>query len=99
MKYIDLLQRLQHNPDEAVIVYRGCADRAAWIINRQGVVQHIYAVDKATLTALKGKGLRQIASLVPSRAAILRPVSDFKHVRFERRKHRMGRRYTEATSA
>ena len=77
MKYIDLLQRLQHNPDEAVIVYYGQRSDAAWIVNRQGVVQHARAVDAPMAHAIRYHGVRQVASMWPSRARLFRPTSDF----------------------
>lgn len=71
MKYVDLIQRLQHNPDEAVIFYTdNGAEGVTWIINRQGVVQHKHEVDDAMIKALGAGTVRHVASLVPSRAAI-----------------------------
>lgn len=90
MKYIELIQRLQLNPDEAVIFYvDNGAEGVTWIINRQGVVQHKHNVDGAMVKALGVKTLggprragwvpsmRWIASMANGSALIFRPTSDF----------------------
>lgn len=77
MKYTELIQRLQHNPEEAAIVYRGQRTDAAWIVNRQGVIQHRRAIDAPMADAIRYRKIRHVSSLVPSRAMLFRPVSDF----------------------
>ena len=77
MKYIELIQRLQHNPDEAVIVYRGLRTGAAWIVNRQGVIQHRCAVDAPMADAIRYRKVRHVASVWLSHAMLFRPTSDF----------------------
>jgi hypothetical protein len=77
MKAIDLLQRLQRNPDEAVIAYEGTPKNCAWIINRQGVVMHRANVDEpaAHLAARLPIQLVCVACQWPSKARIYRPIS------------------------
>lgn len=77
MKYIDLIQRLQRNPDEAVIVYHDLPGEMAWIVDRKGILQHRRDVNNALTDALAAGMMRWIASMVPSRAMLFRPVSDF----------------------
>lgn len=81
MRAIDLLQRLCHNPNEAVIVYADPRLRAAegrsWIIDRRGIVVHKANVDIQTTQLQDEKMLRCVACLWPSRAKIYRPGTDY----------------------
>jgi hypothetical protein len=83
MKYIDLLQRLQHNPQEAVIVYHDqlydghLAEGAAWIVDFRGIVQSQFNVDVAMAKAIKARTVRPVAMLVHGRQMLFRPTSDF----------------------
>lgn len=81
MNATDLLQRLQHNPGEAVLVYPASAttnsEGRAWIINRQGIIAHKANVDHASTQLADEHSLRFVACQVSSQARIYRPKTDF----------------------
>lgn len=77
MKYIELIQRLQFNPDEAVVVYHDGNEGAAWIVGFDGILRHQHNVDRAMGKAMKAKSVRPVAMLRPARLMLFRPASDF----------------------